>query len=175
MYENTVNATVYMHDKVLIGTISLPHGKRLSDFLNGLNIAPNVDASRFITLTNVTVCHKNGIKENVEVAHVNKSNIEIVATVDGDLARGMGAEMSSKRYPFVPRTKVRASITMPDFDVAGYLHCARGQNLYDIIEDKIEFLPVTDAQIRGTQIDVSRSTVFCAVNKEQISSLYPEN
>ncbi len=174
MYDNTVNATFYMHDKVLIGTVSLPHGKRLSDFLNGVNVAPNAHASRFIKLTNVTVCHKNGIKENVETAHVNKSTIEIVATLDGDLARGIGAQKSSKRYPFIPKTKVRASMTMPDFDVAGYLHCTKGQTLCDVIEDKIEFLPITDAQIRGTQIDVSRSAVFCAVNKEQIGSLYCE-
>ncbi len=174
MNDDTVNATFYMHDKVLIGTVSLPHGKRLSDFLNGANGALNADASRFIKLTNVTVCHNDGTKENVETAHVNKSTIEIVATVDGDVVRGIGAQMTPKHYPFVPKTKVRASITMPDFDVAGYLHCAKGQDLGDVIEDKIEFLPVTDAQIRGAQIDVSRSTVFCAVNKEQIDSLYHE-
>lgn len=174
MYDDIVNATFYMHDKVLVGTVSLPHGKRLSDFLNGVNVVPNADAPRFIELTDVTVFHKNGTKEKVEAAHVNKSTIEIVATLDGDLARGLGAQMSSKRYPFIPKTKVRASMTMPDFDVAGYLHCTTGQNLCDVIEDKIEFLPVTDAQIRGTQMDVSRSAVFCAVNKDQIGSLHYE-
>ena len=174
MDDNTVNATFYMHDKVLIGTVSLPHGKRLSDFLNGVNGAPNADASRFIKLTNVTVCQNDGTKENVETAHVNKSTVEIVATVDGDVVRGIGAQMTPKHYPFVPKTKVRASITMQDFDVAGYLYCTKGQNLGDVIEDKIEFLPVTDAQIRGKQTDVRNSAVFCAVNKDQIGSLYHE-
>ena len=163
-----------MHDKVLIGTVSLPHGKRLSDFLNGVNGAPNADASRFIKLTNVTVCHNDGTKENVETAHVNKSTVEIVATVDGDVVRGIGAQMTPKHYPFVLKTKVRASITMQDFDVAGYLYCTKGQNLGDVIEDKIEFLPITDAQIRGTRTDVRNSAVFCAVNKDQIGSLYHE-
>ena len=171
MDNDKVATTVYMHDKALVGFVSLPHGRRLSDFLNGRSVGLNEDNFRFITLTDVTIYHRDGTRENAETAYVNKSNIELLATLDGDLARGIGAQKSERYYPFVSKTRVRAGITMPDYDVAGYLHCTEGQNLCDLLEGKATFLPLTDASIHTKQVDFKKKAMFCAINKELIGSL----
>lgn len=163
---------VYLDAQVLTGTVSLPRGKRLSDFLNsGIAGQPT---SNFLELSEVTISHVDGRKEKAQTAYVNKTGIQLLATLEKDTSRGIGATDGPKPYPFVQKSPSRARMRMPNYELTGSLHCAGGQELQQLLEENMMFLPLTEARIRATDGQLSWNAAFVAVNRGQIHSLRSE-
>ncbi len=101
--------TLYMQTQILIGSILQPHEQRLLEILNGALLSPPESSGTFLKLNDVTISHTYGNKEKLPNAYINKATIQLAATLDSDSARGIGAKVGPKPYPFVPKSPVRVS------------------------------------------------------------------
>jgi len=81
MTEAQLGVTLYMETQVLTGFI-YHHERRLSDILNSV--------SRFVELSYVSIQYTDGQEEKLPTAYINKATIQVAATIDGDLAKGIG-------------------------------------------------------------------------------------
>jgi hypothetical protein len=166
--------TLYMQTQVLTGAVLQPHEQRLSDLLNGALPGPAENSGTFLKLSDVTISHADGRKERLPATYVNKATIQMAATPEADAARGIGAKFGPKPYPFVPKSPVRVSLRMPAYALIGSMHRAGGQGIWNVIEEKLMFLPLTNARIRPTTNGIWWTALFVAVNREQILSLQEE-
>ena len=166
--------TLYAETQVLIGFVYLPYGQRLSDLLNSATERQPKNKGTFLELSGVTVFHTDGRKERPETAYINKATIQLVATADSDAGRGIGAKVGSDTYPFVQKSPVRAKMCVPGYEIRGTMHCARGQRVRQLLEERLMFLPLTDVKIRASDKDIWWAAPFVAVNREQISILQHE-
>ena len=147
MYAQKIAVTVYNGVQRLIGFVALPPGKRLSDLLNGTVGGQAESGDTFLELTDVTIWQEGGTKEKQENVYINKANIELLATTDNDLSRGSGAKSGLKSYPFVQKSPVRARIRVSSYKLTGNLHKTQGHTVQQLLEEKLTFLPLTDAKI----------------------------
>ena len=166
--------TLYMQTQVLIGFILQPHEQRLLDLLNGALPSPPESSGTFLKLSDVTISHAYDKKEKLPTAYINKATIQLAAAPDGNMARGIGAKVGPKPYPFVPKSPVRVSLRMPAYALIGSMHCTRGQRTWQVLEENQMFLPLTDAKIRPLTNGIWWTALFVAVNREQILSLQEE-
>lgn len=169
-----LSVTLYMETQVFTGFIHQLREERLLDFLNGASLSTPETSGTFLGLSDVTISHTNGKKEKLPTTYVNKATIQLAATPDGNSARGIGAKVGSKPYPFVPKSPVWVSLRMPAYALIGSMHCASGQEVRHLLGGKLMFLPVTDAKIRPITNGIWWTAPFVAVNKEQIVSLRQE-
>ena len=165
MNAQNLAVVVYMQGRTLVGTISIPEGLRLSDFLND---RPKTQTS-FLTLTDVTVKLSNSIRETLETVYINKKSIQIITTLEGDSARGIGAQDGPKQYPFVQKRPVRATIHMPGYELNGFLYCTQTKRVTDLFTDEQTFIPCTDTLIYDVNRDSRWKTVFATINKNHVS------
>ena len=166
--------TLYLQTEVLIGSIYRPHEQRLLDLLNGAIISRPENSGMFLNLSDVTISHTDGKKERLPTAYINKATIQLAATPDGDSARGIGAKVGPKPYPFVQKSSVPVRLQMPAYALIGSMHRASGQRLWNVLEEKLMFLPLTDVKIRPITNGIWWTALFVAVNREQILSLQEE-
>jgi len=165
---------VYLYAQTIAGNVSLPNGKRLSDFLNSSVVGQPDSSSMFIELTDVTISHADGTKEKAQKSFINKTSIQLLTTLDENLARGIGAKDGQKQYPYVYKSPVRARMRMPSYELTGNIHCASGQRTPRLLEEELMFLPLTDARIRVSTGGDWWGANFVAVNRKQIFSLQYE-
>jgi len=166
--------TLYMETQVLTGFIYQPYGERLLDLLNGIFVRQPENRGRFLKVSDITIHHPDGKKERLPTAYINKSTIHLAAVSDGDSARGIGAEAGPKFYPFVQKSSVPIRLRTPAYALTGSTYCFSGQKIWHVLEEKLIFLPVTNARIRAAANGISWVAPFVAVNKEQILSLQEE-
>jgi len=164
---------VYMQDKTLIGFIN-NYGERLSDLLNSVSLRRE-NRGRFIELRDVTIQHSDGREERLKATYINKANIQMAATIDGDLARGIGGQAGAKYYPFVDKLSVPVRVQLPDYTILGNINCVSWGMVRDTIEEKSMFLPLTQVSVCQSENSSWRKLPFAAVNREQIVSLAEQN
>lgn len=170
-----VPITVYLETQVLSGLVYPPVGKRLSDLLNSVGAGQSENSGKFLECSDLTISHADGTRERTQTAYINKSTIQIVATPDRDSARGIGARVGPKTYPFVQKTPVRVRTRLPGYEVTGSMHCASGQRVWQLLEEeKLMFLPLTSARICTSKEGVWWTAAFVSINREQILSLQHE-
>ena len=169
-----IAVTLYMQTEVLIGFIFQPHEQRLLDILNGTLLSPPESSGTFLKLNDVTISHTYGKKGKLPNSYINKATIQLAATLDSDSARGIGAKVGPKPYPFVPKSPVRVSLLMPSYALIGSMHRASGQKIWHMLEENQRFLPLTDVKIRPLTNGIWWTALFVAVNREQILSLQEE-
>ncbi len=169
-----IRVCVHLDAQTITGNVSLPRGKRLSDLLNGSNMGQSEHNTVFLELTDVIVSHKDDTEETTQTSFINKATIQLLTTLDEDLARGIGMKDSPKQYPYVNKSPVRAKMHMPSYELSGNVHCAGGQRAPHLLEERLMFLPLTDARIRVSKEDDWRRATFVAVNRGQILSLQYE-
>jgi len=174
MYTQNVGVAVYMDTDILIGSVSLPSSRRLSDFLNCELIGQSKTSNKFLKLTDVTICHADGTKERTETVYINRDTIPMLRTLENDSARGVGAKDGPKRYPFVHKSPVRARLRTARYELSCYVHCASGQEVSHLLAQELTFLPCTDARIREVSGDERRRAGFVAINRRQICSFQQE-
>jgi len=165
MNVQSVAVAVYMEGRTLIGTVSIPEGSRLSDFLND---RPKTQAE-FLTLTDVTIKIIDGTKETLKTVYINKKSIQMITTLEGDSARGIGAKDGPKQYPFIQKLPVRTTIHLPGYELSGYLYCTQTRGIADLFTQEQTFIPCTDAMICDVNEDIRWKTDFATINKNHVS------
>jgi len=169
-----IRVCVHLDSQTITGNVSLPREKRLSDLLNGSTVGQAEHNAMFLELTDVIISHADGTEEKTPTSFINKAAIQLLTTLDEDLARGVGAKDSPKQYPYVNKSPVRARMRMPGYELRGNVHCAGGQRAPQLLEEQFMFLPLTDARIRVSKGDDWWGATFVAVNRRQILSLQYE-
>lgn len=167
MAEAALVVTLYIGTQVWTGYIYRYYEGRLLDLLNGVSKQPE-KRGRFLALNDVTIQSADGKKERLPTAYINKATIELAATSEGDLARGLGAKEGYKPYPFVQKVSVPVELRTPAYAVIGNMHCTGWDELWRVFEERQTFLAVTDVSICALVNDVWRQVPFVAVNREQI-------
>ena len=170
MNAQNVDLTVYLQGRTLVGTLTIPKGLRLSDFLNN----GGKSRSDFLTLTDVTAKLTNGTRETINTVYINKKSIQMITTEDSDSTRGIGALDGSKQYPFIQKQPRRATIHLPGFELHGYLYCTEAREVADLFTEERKFLPCTDTLIYDVDGDNSWKTEFATINKDHISCFKEE-
>jgi hypothetical protein len=174
MQTQKVDVVVYMESQVLQGYVSIPDNIRLSDFLNS-SLANNPDASeRFLEMTDVTISYADGKQEQAETIFVNLEAIQMMKTIEKDVARGVGAG-DVKSYPFIDKLPVTAKMRIPSYELNGCLHCISGQCLALLLTQKGTFLPCTDVRIHNIHEDTWSDAAFVAINKRRVNSIAMAN
>ena len=110
-------------------------------------------------------------EESLATSYINKATIQVAATIDGDLARGIGGRVGAKPYPFVEKLPVPVRVRMPAYIIIGNMHCASKQMAWHTLEGKLMFLPLTNVRIRAYTNGIWWTAPFAAVNREQILSV----
>jgi len=164
----------YTETQVLTGFIYQPYEERLLDILNGISVRRRESRGRFLELTKVTIDYLNGKKETLPTAYINKASIQLAATLDGDLARGIGGRVGAKPYPFVQKSPVVVRLRIPAYALTGSMYRVGGQSVWHVLEEKVTFLPLTNVKIRPVANGIWWTAAFAAVNREQILSLQEE-
>jgi len=170
MSTQSVDIAVYTEGRTLIGTVSIPEGLRLSDFLNDRNKAKH----DFIKLTNVTINLVDGTKETSKNVYVNKQSITMITTLEPDSTRGIGAEHGYKKYPFVKKLPVRAAILLPGYELSCYVHFTEAREAAIFTKEQ-NFLPCTDTMVYDVDKDCRWKIDFAAINKNYISCFEEKN
>ena len=170
----SLGVTLYTQTQVLTGFIYQSHEERLSDLLNNVSFS-RPESSSFLELGQVTIAHTDGHQERLATTYINKATIQLVVVPDGDSARGIGAKVGPKPYPFVEKSSVPVRLHLPTYALAGSMHCASGERVRDLLEGKAMFLPLTSAKIRLLTNDHWWQAPFVAVNRAQISSLQEDS
>ena len=165
---------LYMQTQVLSGFIYQPSDERLLEFLNGVSVRRPESRGRFLELSDVTIHYANGKEERLLTTYINKATIQLVATLDANLARGVGAKVGSKPYPFVHKSLLPVRLRMPAYALAGNMHRASGQRAWHVLEERLMFLPLTNVEIRALANGIWSNVPFVAVNREQILSVQEE-
>ena len=160
----------YLQTQTWIGVLDLASEERLSDFLNSRSTYRAQNQDSFLSVTNVTIIPDNGAQESLADAYLNRSSILLAATEDGDLARGVGARIEPKLYPYVKKAPVSVILELPSYTLSGNLHCTDGQCLKDLLNKECNFLPLTDVTIKPHKNGTSWQGPFVAVNKGQVLS-----
>jgi hypothetical protein len=158
MIEQNVAVMIHTDSGVISGTLSIPAGMRLSDFIN----LP----AQFLHLKSAVVC---GSSNNSDEIHVNKKAIKILSMATDSTCNGITNE--KKGYPFVPKKPVGTKIFMMDYEVSGNLHSTSDCTLSKLLERNIQFLPCTDVTISHVSDNNTWSTTFSALNLNNISVL----
>ena len=164
---------LFMPTKVLSGSIfiSTPEG-RLLDELNGDFSEEPENRVEFLELTQVTIWHLDGTKENVSLCQVNKTSIQMAAITDDDLNRGVGAKPDHNFYPFIKKEVLRVKIEISGYRIAGSLHRLSHQKVGHVLQERAKFMPLTHAEVSSVANGKRWYMAFLAVNKEQILFLY---
>ena len=165
---------VYLDMEVLRGNVYPPQGKRLSDLLNNTGTGQSENSGKFLECSDLTDFHADGTRARAQTTYINKSTIQMVSTQDGELARGIGARVGTKSYPFVQKTPVQVRVQLVGYEVAGSIHCAGGQGVWQLLKETLMFLPITNAKISAPEEGISWTSPFVAINREQILSLQHE-
>jgi len=170
MNASWIPLTFFMQTRVLSGSLHQPISLRLIDSLNDRFDAERNGAPAFVHVDETTTFHSDGSREKQRSLFINKANILLVVTEDGNTARGIGAEVGPKRYPFMNKIPVQVLVQLPPYTVIGHAHCITGQQVQDLLDTKLIFLPMTDVRIKTQGHDSWRTARFAAVNKLQIHS-----
>ena len=164
MNAQSVALAVYIQGRILIGTVSVPEGLRLSDLLND---RPKTQTA-FLTLTDVTIKLADGAKETLKTVHINKNSIQMITTLESD-SRGIGANNGPKPYPFTQKRPVLTTIHLPGYELSGYLYCTETRGVMDLFTDGQSFIPCTNTQIYDVNRDNRWKTDFATINKNHVS------
>lgn len=169
--------TLYMQTQTLTGFIyhyetgfNYHYEERLSDLLNSVSLRRE-NGGGFVELRDVTIRHSDGEEERLATTYINKATIQLAATIDGDLAKGIGGKVGAKPYPFVEKLPVPVKVRMPAYILMGNMYCVSRQMAWHTIQEKPLFLPLTNVSMQRLGNSDWWKLPFAAVNREQMLSL----
>ena len=165
-----VSVEFYIQSQVLCGYIYISSELRLLDLLNRAGIQDRDTKSEYIEF--MTAISSSG-DEYKDVRYVRKAAVELVAIADANLARGAGAKAHQKTYPFAEKSQVRVSLQMLTYALDGTMYCTPGRRVWDVLDEKSLFLPLTDVTI-ALEGRFYGARPFVAAKKEQIIWLKEE-
>ena len=175
MQEDRFEILIFVETEVLKGLIfiSTPEG-RLLDELNGRSLLPPENRDKFLMINDVNIWHMDGTEEKAPVVHINKETIEMSGTTTVNSGRGIGASPGAKPYPFTDKVPVKVRIEMTGYTIIGNMYRVSHQQVEQVLKERVEFLPLTNAEVISAQSEKRWSLSFLAVNKWKILSLYEQ-
>ncbi len=162
---------VHMQAHLLTGYLTIPRGRRLSDYLNGYSESDQLPATDFIELTQAAIYHANGKKEEAKSIFINRESIEILRTIEENDARGIGSEEGAKGFPYIKKIPVKAKINLPDYEMEGQLHYKEKQDLGQLLAQRRTFIPLTKVTIHDISKDTWEDSGFVAINRTKVYSI----
>ncbi len=171
---NQLSIKLYLQTQVISGYLHNPANERLTNILSRIAVRRPESRAVFLQLSEVTVQHGDGREETLPSAYISKTAIEMATTLEADSGRGLGAEPRSRLYPFVEKSAVRVRLRTPGYVIAGNLYRAAHQMVWQVLEETLTFLPLTDAEIGALANGDRWNAPFVAVNKERTILLSEE-
>ena len=169
-----VSLELYTQSRVLSGYIRCPRELRLLDLLNGAGSSEHGINHGFFEFVDISASGEEHKYQERLREYIRKTSVELIATSDVNLARGVGAKGGVKLYPFVPKSAVPVSLELPTYTLIGSVHCSQGQSLHDVLNEDRLFIPLTGVTI-AHQYGPYATRPFVAVNKEQVTSSREED
>ena len=173
MHASRIPLTLFMQTRSVVGSFYQAISLRLIDSLNDRSDAECNGVPAFVHVNETTTFHSDGSREKQPSVFINKVNILLVATEDGNTSRGIGAEVGPKRHPFIHKMPVRVLVQLPPYTVIGDAHCIAQQQAQDLLDTDLIFIPMTNVRIRTQGHNSWQTAQFAAVNKLQIHSFQP--
>ena len=161
--------TFYVSKKSCSGYIKLHDEERLSDYLNS-RFRPE-DTDGFLQISDASMTLQDNTKERLPEATINRSAIQLVAIQDSDVARGLGGRTGLRSYPYVEKNPVLVRLHLQEFSIIGNMHCAAGQTAYNLLEENMAFIPLTQVKMLTPDMSTWWKAPFAAVNREKITIL----
>jgi hypothetical protein len=159
---NWLELDFFTETQILTGGISCPAGMRILDMLNTPCNGLTSRKTEFLELEDHT-------KPEEKSVCVKKDSVLFVSAPDENMGRGLGANGEFKVYPFVSKIPMRVCIQMKNYTVCGNLFCTKNQQMIDVFNDGMFFLPLTGATIYRDSV-LWGNRPFIAVNKQQVIS-----
>jgi hypothetical protein len=156
----------FTETQILTGGISCPAGMRILDLLNTPCNGLTSRKTEFIELED----HTNPEAKSV---CIKKDSVLFVSTPEENMGRGLGANGEFKIYPVVTKIPMRICAQMKNYTVCGNLFRTKNQQMIDVFNDGMFFLPLTDAAIYRDSV-LWGNRPFVAVNKQQVVSVVRE-
>jgi len=162
---------LYTHCQAITGFVFHPQEDRLLDILCSISVKRVENRGKFLELREVRIQNSDGKEESLEDAFINKDSVHLAATFDADSARGIGAKVGTKPYPYTHKLTSRVIIRTSAYVISGDIYRANYQHVWQVLEDMPVFLPLTDVTILSQASKARWEAPFVAVNKEQVVSL----
>ena len=164
-----IRITFYIQGQTCSGNIDLHDEERLLDFLNSRSDTSPEDNDGFLRISEMTMTLIDKSKDRIPEASIKKSAIKLLAIQEEDLARGLGAKPGPKSYPFVEKSPIPVKLHLQDCSIIGNMHCIASQDAYDLLEEPLSFIPITQARILTPDLSSWWKAPFVAVNRNQIT------
>ena len=116
-----IAVNLVLHKRVLHGYTEIPYGRRLLDYLNNQSAKLTEHGDRFLQLSDITIFYEDGTKEQAPTSFINKSAILFATTPDRNSARGIGANVGAKGYPFTPKSPLQVKLLLPNYTLLGQM------------------------------------------------------
>jgi hypothetical protein len=169
-FKKQIKIQVFTDDAIFNGYICCHSGMRLLDVLNG-GVGSLCSDSKFVCISR---CEKdtqdiNELRKNA--VYINKSKILFLKEDENlnDIEPNKAKRQTA--YPYVEKISALYRVKSMTYNLEGYVHHLKGQNVNDILNSGSRFLPMTDVKINTENGCITSRADFIAVNKEQISFL----
>ena len=153
------------------GYVRCPNGFRLLDTLNYVGAARPEAEGQFFEF--IDAAETDAALAQKASEYVRKAVVDMVAVAKANAARGVGARVGVRAYPYRQKSPVAVNITLPHHTLIGMAHCFGGQGIRHVLNLPCTFFPLTDVTI-AHEYGLYGSRPFVAVNKEHIISLRVE-
>lgn len=169
-FKKQVKIQVFTGDTIFNGYICCHGSMRLLDVLNG-GVGSLCSDSKFVCISR---CEKdtqdiNELRKNA--AYINKSKILFLKEDESLNDTETNKTKKQTAYPYVEKISSLYRVKSMAYNLEGYVHHLKGQNINDILNNGSRFLPMTDVKINTGYEGIASSADFIAVNKDQISFL----
>ena len=166
----SVNVVVCMAGRDIIGSLQIPDGLRISDYLND---RPKIQ-SDFLCLKEATIKIEDGTRETLQTVYINKKSVQMITTLEADLAQGIGALAGRKPYPFTKKRPIRTKIHLSGYELGCFLHHAESSGITDLFTQEQTFIPCTQPTIYDFNSNSHWKVGFAMINKNHVSCFEEE-
>lgn len=163
-----ISAPTYRLPHISFGYVYCLQGRRLLDHLNDVFPGTLPENKEFLFVKEVELYSVRGERETVQFASFNKASILFVREFEDGQTRGLGGKPGEKHYPYVPKLPIAIKLYLPFYVLTGYMHCAKGERLSDVLNSPLRFLALTNVEICPSVGSSESGVSFVAVNKGQI-------
>jgi hypothetical protein len=175
--DNRFEVMVCTGDLVFTGIFKYGFEQRLIDALNeGVRLNPQVKIVDFIILQDATMTGAGNVEKKYPQIYIAKHNIIFMAQVT---SKKRTKPMTT--YPFRPKTSIGVTIfaaqiyvaqaNAKPYELKGEIYVDSWGQIVDTLETGVQFIPLTDVEIKQAPPHVGNRFEFLAINKQRIISI----
>ena len=157
-------------NSIINGFTQINEDERFLDVLNGIKRRTG-GSSRTLEMIDVEIRGPDGREESIPTSYINKPAICLAATWEENGGRGVFTKRMDKEYPYVKKLEVPVHVQASLFSLTGNMHLGPGQMASHLLEEQVEFLPMTKVMVQPLISKLWSNIAFVAVNRQQIISL----